>query len=197
PTLWVMAPLRHAAVRRLLDDREPGGGSDAASTTTAGGSGIGNSPVVLAAEGLAQAVQPLLTSSRGSETASGGGSTNGGGGSPKSEHRNRKGYRSDPDEPQPVLHQPSALAPAGTAEVIEMGGGVGGEGGGVSGVSDTAAALFSGAKHTVKGVMQTGFQAGHALSQQLRPRATTLKGHRGEGETEGEGEGADLEQGIV
>ncbi|GIL86641.1 hypothetical protein Vretifemale_14913 [Volvox reticuliferus] len=27
PTLWVMAPLRHAAVRRLLDDREPVGKS--------------------------------------------------------------------------------------------------------------------------------------------------------------------------
>lgn len=137
--------------------------------------------MLLAAEGLVQAVQPLLTSPRESDA----GSISGGGdGSSISESRNRRGYRSDHDELQVALKQSAALAPSGAGEAMEMGG-----------VSSTASgnaagavgALFNGAKSVVKDGVRAGVRAGRALGRQL---------HSGQyGGQEVEGVQGDLEQG--
>ncbi len=156
-----------------------GGGSDTASTVTAGGgdNGLGGSPVVLAAEGLVQAVQPLLTSGHESEAGNGGGS---GGNSPGSEHRNRRGYRSDPDEP-------SMLAPAGT-DTIEMGGtGAGGGAGGA--LAGAVGAVASGVKRTVQAGVREGVRTGQSLGRQLRPG-------QGQGQGQHLPEISDIEQGY-
>ncbi|KXZ49104.1 hypothetical protein GPECTOR_23g35 [Gonium pectorale] len=186
PALWVMKPLRHAAARRLLGEQAPAGVSDAASTTTAtsaGGGGLGGSPVLVAAEGLVQAVQPLLSTPHTSDT----GSSRGG-----EEPRNRRGYRSDPDEPSAdarAHRKAAAAAPAGAAEA-GGGGGSGGIGTFVSGSVGSAlggaGAVLSGARKGVEAGVHAGVQAGKEIGHHLRPRSV-----------EPHSAGADMEQGAA
>ena len=169
----------------------PAGSSDTASGTTAGGGGLGDAAVVLAAEGLAQAVQPLLTSSRGSEA--------GDNGSPAF-HHSRRGYRSDPDEPQQqpqALGSASASAPSVSASVPPSGVEAMGGGG--------AGAMLGGVKRTVKAGVQAGMQAGHQLGRHLLPHHSEQQrhGHEGAGAIDveqgagGNGAGSEATRGSV